>query len=564
MLAAPALRGDRRAVRGAQQASGGGEQGPARRVRDHQVRPGLRGAGGGRPGRCGPGGGGRGGLGLEQDRAPVVAVLVGDGLQLGRDHLTQPRVGGEDRLELGDRGLQLVALGLQLDAGESRQLAQPQLQDVVGLHLGEVEDAHEAGARGRGVVRGTDDLDDLVDVHERQQQALDEVEAVAVLAEAVPGAAPHHVQTVVHVDPQQGQQAQGLRLAVDERDVVDPERLLERGVPVQGGQHGLGVEPGLELDLQAQPVLAVRQVHDVGDAAELLRVDAGLDPLDDLLGAHAVRQLGDDQAGAPRGDLLHGDGGPHAERAAAGRVGVADAVEPHDPAARGEVGAGDVGHDRLEVRLGVREQVARARHDLAQVVRGHVRGHADGDAGGAVDEQVGVGGGQHGRLLELVVVVGDEVHGALVEVRGERQGGRGHAGLRVARGRGAVVERAEVAVPVHHGQAQGERLGEADHRVVDRGVAVGVQLAHHLAHHTGGLHVAAVRAQAHAGHHVEDAPLHRLEAVARVRQGARVDHRVGVLEEGRLHLLGDVDVDDVLLLQRQRARGVLLGGAGTG
>ena len=92
-----------------------------------------------------------------------------------------------------------------------------------------------------------------------------------------------------------------------------------------------------------------------------------------------------------------------------------------------------------------------------------------------------------------------------------------------------------------------ERLGHAHQGVVDRRVAVRVVLAHHLADDALALDVAAVGAQAQLGHRVQDAALHRLEAVARVGQGAGVDDRVGVLEERALHLLLDVDVDDLLL-----------------
>ena len=53
----------------------------------------------------------------------------------------------EQQLELGDLGPELVALGLELDAGELREPAQPQLEDVLGLHLAQVEDVHEARAR---------------------------------------------------------------------------------------------------------------------------------------------------------------------------------------------------------------------------------------------------------------------------------------------------------------------------------------------------------------------------------------------------------------------------------
>ena len=81
-------------------------------------------------------------------------------------------------LELLDLGAQLVALGLELDAGELGESPQAQLEDVLGLHLAEVEDVHEPGARLLGVVARADDLDDLVDVEDRDEQALDEVQAL--------------------------------------------------------------------------------------------------------------------------------------------------------------------------------------------------------------------------------------------------------------------------------------------------------------------------------------------------------------------------------------------------
>ena len=198
------------------------------------------------------------------------------------------------------------------------------------------------------------------------------------------------------------------------------------------------------------------------------------------------------------------------------------------------------------VASGLRDQVPGRGDDLHQVVRGHVGGHADGDAGGAVDQQVGERCREHVRLGELVVVVGDEVHHVLVEVVRQGQRGRRQPRLGVPRSCRAVVERAEVAVPVDQRQPQREVLRHAHHGVVDRGVAVRVQLAHDLAHHAGALDVAAVRAQAHLAHHVQDAPLHRLQAVAGVRERPRIDHRIGVLQERAFHLGGDVDVDDVL------------------
>ena len=95
-------------------------------------------------------------------------------------------------------------------------------------------------------------------------------------------------------------------------------------------------------------------------------------------------------------------------------------------------------------------------------------------------------------------------------------------------------------------QSHDEVLGQPDRCVVDRVVAVRVQPAHDLADHAGALHVRTVGAQPHLGHLVQDAALNGLQAVPDVREGALVDHRVGVLEVTAAHLVGDVDVDDVL------------------
>ena len=185
---------------------------------------------------------------------------------------------------------------------------------------------------------------------------------------------------------------------------------------------------------------------------------------------------------------------------------------------------------------------------------------------GAVDQQVGVGGRHHAGLGQRVVVVRHEVDGVLVQAGDHEQRGRRHPGLGVARGGRAVVERAEVAVAVDQRQAHRERLGHPHQGVVDRLVAVRVVLAHDLADDPAGLHVRAVRAQAQLAHPVQDAALHRLQAVAGVRQGARVDDAVGVLEEGAAHLLLDVDVDDPLgeVLGGRRGAAALGHGVGLG
>ena len=116
---------------------------------------------------------------LEQHGAAGGAVRLGDVGELGGDGAVQQLLVGEDRLELLDLAQQLVALGLELDAREPGEAAQLQLEDVVGLGLGQVEDRDQPGLGHRGVVGAADQLDDLVDVEDRDEQPLDEVQPFA-------------------------------------------------------------------------------------------------------------------------------------------------------------------------------------------------------------------------------------------------------------------------------------------------------------------------------------------------------------------------------------------------
>ena len=214
-------------------------------------------------------------------------------------------------------------------------------------------------------------------------------------------------------------------------------------------------------------------------------------------------------------------------------------------AAAGEVGALDVLHQAGEVDGRVLDVGAGRVDDLAEVVRRDVRRHADGDAGGAVDQQVREPRRQDERLAARLVVVGAEVDGVRVDVAEHLGGEALEAGLRVAhRGGRVVVDRAEVALAVDQRVAQGEVLGEADEGVVDRRVAVRVVLAHHLADDEGALAVAAVRLEAEVVHRVEHAAVDRLQAVADVGQRPAHDHAHRVIEVRAAHLRRQLAVLD--------------------
>ncbi len=138
---------------------------------------------------------------------------------------------------------------------------------AVAWIVAQLEALDELLARGVAVARGADQLDDRVEVLERDQQAHEDVRAGLLLGELVLGAAHDHFALVGHVVVDHRAQVQRARDVVDERDHVHAERALHRRVLVELVQHDLGDRVALELDHQAHPALVglVAQVGDLGD-----------------------------------------------------------------------------------------------------------------------------------------------------------------------------------------------------------------------------------------------------------------------------------------------------------
>ncbi|VWM13599.1 Uncharacterised protein [Collinsella intestinalis] len=479
-------------------------------------------------------------LGAGDLGATLVAELAGDLAHLLLDHAEDLLLMRKQVLVVGDRATQALELLLDLVALQAGEAAELHLEDGRGLLGGKAKALDEAGA-GLGVrLRGADDGDDLVDMVEGHEIALEDVRAGLGLLEVEAGAAGHHVDLVIDVVLQHLAQRQALGNAVDQREVVRAEGGLQRGVLIQVVEHDLRDDALLELDDEAQALLGGLVAH-VGDALDTLLVHEARDLL--LQGAlvHHVGDLSEHQAVAARLGGLDMRLGAHGDGAAAGLIGLADAVGTHDEGARGEVGAGHDLHELVDRRIGVVDEMAGGLDGLAHVVRSDVGGHADRDALGAVHQQVGEAGGQRRGLGKGLVVVGLPVDGVLLQIAQELHGWLGQAGLGVTHGGGAVaVDVAKVAVAVDERGAHGEPLGEADHGVIDRGVAVRVVLTDNFADRPGGLLVRAVGEDAALVHCVQDAAVNRLEAVADIRQGAGGDDRHRVLDEGLLHLAAEL------------------------
>ena len=385
-----------------------------------------------------------------------------------------------------------------------------------------------------------DQRDDLVEGVERLDQAAVDVGLALGLGEAEARAPLDDLDLVGHPVGDELVDRQGARHPVDQGQHVGGEVGLQLGVLEEVVEHDAGDRVALEHDDEALAGARAGVVADVGDALDAPGVGELGDLEREVVGVDHVGQLADDEHRAALVVLVDLDDRALGDRAATGAVGLLDALAAHDERAVGEVGALDPLDERVQELLaggvGVLERPRGALGDLAEVVRRDVGRHADRDAGRAVDQQVGEAAGQDGRLLRATVVVGAEVDGVLVDVAHHLHGQRRHPALGVSHGRGRVVaRRAEVALAVDERRAQHPRLREADHGVVDRGVAVRVVLTHHVTDDARALREAAVGAVAAVVHRVEDAAVHRLEPVAHVGQRAADDDGHRVVDVGLLH-----------------------------
>ena len=320
---------------------------------------------------------------------------------------------------------------------------------------------------------------------------------------------------------------------------MTPKDGFEGGLLEELVDDDLGLFAALELDDDAGVLVGL--VAQVAHAVDQLVGDELGDAGDEGGAVDVVRDLGDDDLLAPALELLGVGLAAHADDALAGGEVGDDALAAGDDAAGGEVGSGNHRDDLLERDARPVDHGADRGDELVEIVRRDVGGHADGDAGRAVHQQVRQRGGQHDGLGGRLLVVGREVDRLLVDVAQQLLGNLGEAALGVAVGGGRVaVDRAEVALRFDQRVAHDPGLGEAHEGVVDRGVAVGVIVLEHLADDAGALVEGAVVEQTLAQHGVEDAALDGLEAVARVGQGARDDHRHRIIDVGRLHDVGDV------------------------
>ena len=346
-----------------------------------------------------------------------------------------------------------------------------------------------------------------------------------------------------------------LRPALVEGQQDDAERVLEVGVLVELVDDDLRVLVALELDDHARVLVGL--VAEVGDLVEdLLGAEVG-DVLHQGGAVDVVGQLREDDLLLAVLHLLGVGHAADADDAAAGAEVLLDAFLAVDDAAGREVGTDDDLLEVLDGGAGLVDDEAGGLDELGEVMGRDVGRHADRDAGRTVHQQVGQGAREDGRLGGRLLVVRGEVDRVLVDVGEELGGDLREAALGVTVGRGRIaVDGAEVALRLDQLVAHHPVLGEADERVVHGAVAVRVVVLQHFADDARALVERAVVDEAFAEHRVEDAALHGLQAVARVREGAGDDDGHRVIDVGRLHDVRDVGGRELFLVRVHVRRGL--------
>ena len=348
---------------------------------------------------------------------------------------------------------------------------------------------------------------------------------------AVVAAADQHVAQMVEPF------AQALRKAhhpghapLDQHVQVQRNLVFELGQPEQRFHHERRIDV-LRLRLDHDTDVFGQLVPDVTDQRQLLLVEQLGDLLDQARLLHQEGNLGDDDNPGAARTLFLLPSSANTERAATGRVGFSDRLLGIDADAAGrEIRALHPLQQRLGFRVGLLDQMQRGVAEFGGVVRRDRGRHADRNTLRAVGEQVRKAAGQHDRLFRLAVVIGTEFDAVLVDAVEQKPRDVGHARFGVAiGGRIIAVDIAEIALAVDQRVARGEILREAHHGVVDRLVAMRMERAHHVADDFCGFLEAGAGVEPEQAHAVKNAPVHRLQAVARIRQRAVHDggERIG-------------------------------------
>ena len=169
------------------------------------------------------------------------------------------------------------------------------------------------------------------------------------------------------------------------------------------------VKTCFDLDNEPCTIMPVCQIDSAADTVKLLIFNTFRDTFKDLLRTYHKRQFCYYNSFFPGCDIFNMGRRTCAERPAACMVCFADAVTPHNNAATRQIRPGDVMHKVFGGCIRMLHQVFCPGNDFTEIVCRHICRHTDGNAGCAVNKQIGDCGREYCRLFKLVVIVRGEI-----------------------------------------------------------------------------------------------------------------------------------------------------------
>ena len=209
------------------------------------------------------------------------------------------------------------------------------------------------------------------------------------------------------------------------------------------------------------------------------------------------------------------------------------------------VGAGYQGKQFFVGELGrLDEGYARIGH-FTQIVTWNFSGQTHCNATGTVHQHKGQTRWQLSRLFGRSIVVGNEVDGTLVYLIQQQSGDFRKTCFCVAHGRCAItIAAAKVTLAINERVALAKVLSHAHQRIVSSLVAMGVEAAQHITYHARTFNRLGTRsarkAQTHARHGIQNAPLDWFLTIAHIRQGTALDHAQCIFKVGALRIRGQI------------------------
>ena len=357
------------------------------------------------------------------------------------------RIVGEQFVDVVFFLRQLVELAAQFHLLKPAQAAQPRIENVIGLNVGEIERRFEEILR---LFLFADDADHFIEIEEDDAHAGENFEPMRDFGEPEARTPLQHGAAVIEPLPQRlfqrdhaGDHAVHKHVHVHREaafKLCRLEKLFHHQRRIDGA--------GARLDDDAH--ILGRFVADVGDERQFLVAEKLGDLLDQPRLLHHVGDFGDDDIVSAARPFLALPFRAHAERAAPGTIGLGDLLRRIDNDAAGRKVRSRHEFQQIFVgRVFMRDEMHAGVAKLGNIMRRNGGRHADGNALRAIGEKIGESCGQDDRLGLIARIILAEIDCILVDAFEQQTGNFRHPRFGVAIGRGAVaVDIAEIALPV--------------------------------------------------------------------------------------------------------------------